>query len=673
MSFKLKRFCRWRLCLLYIPLLFILYVIFNNLFIYSPSSLRFIELNSCPACFGVRLCHLFGTNDVQLTGWQRFSIFNNDLFNVKNIYYGTMNNKRVVFKKMAHQSEWALFDDCQQSPSCFHPTTSSLGTLLPCSNDTFISKFKNAFLQSTGLDRHDSQISFATTVQMNLEPIVLSGLAEIGFPLPMYYGACGRVGVVSDEGSNFVSYLDSPFHFRAYLVRELLISMHELTVSNAEIILYYPDVNLENFVYNENERRVKIIDLEYLIIVERDLFRNEVDGQDARNHANKFCTTYMPDYNIEQICRYILSPSLDMKGKEMSSDFLHHIPARIDKQLNLSETILTCAQTESKEERMAICQMSKDRLRDLRQATSWPHVAYEGLARQFSNHHEQTSEHSVKRQGTKINIDKESGISQFLNETEVIRKIIERIDGLTQQVKQMHIDMLQPTASSKLGQELDDKNEEIKNLSYEIAAKLKKLKQSQTHQTDYDITSAQWRIKESQIFVLTRQFRDTMIEYNKEAVLHRERCKKIIARELEISGNRRNYDELDAMLDAGYPGTFSFPIMVQTQKAQLSLDEIEARHRDIMKLEKSIKELHNMFLDLAILVNDQGEMVDCIEHNISKAVGYVQDAAENVYITEQYQKVDSCDNRIVCYIFCGDFYTYWLFHSKKIQNWINLL
>lgn len=60
------------------------------------------------------------------------------------------------------------------------------------------------------------------------------------------------------------------------------------------------------------------------------------------------------------------------------------------------------------------------------------------------------------------------------------------------------------------------------------------LEQSQTHQIDYDITSAQWRIKGSQIFALTRQFRDTMIEYNKEAVLHRERCKKIIARELEI-------------------------------------------------------------------------------------------------------------------------------------------
>jgi hypothetical protein len=51
---------------------------------------------------------------------------------------------------------------------------------------------------------------------------------------------------------------------------------------------------------------------------------------------------------------------------------------------------------------------------------------------------------------------------------------------------------------------------------------------------DHDKNTAHWRLKESQIFVLTRRFRDTMIEYNKEAVSHRERCKKCIVRELEM-------------------------------------------------------------------------------------------------------------------------------------------
>jgi hypothetical protein len=47
-------------------------------------------------------------------------------------------------------------------------------------------------------------------------------------------------------------------------------------------------------------------------------------------------------------------------------------------------------------------------------------------------------------------------------------------------------------------------------------------------------TNAQRRIRESQIFVLIRRFRDTMIQYNQETVSHRDRCKKVIVCELEL-------------------------------------------------------------------------------------------------------------------------------------------
>jgi hypothetical protein len=78
--------------------------------------------------------------------------------------------------------------------------------------------------------------------------------------------------------------------------------MHQLNTVNTDMIIYYPDVNLENFVYNQYERRVKIIDLEYVIIVERQLFSQMNDDENRQKtlHANKFCNTYMSDYNVEQ-------------------------------------------------------------------------------------------------------------------------------------------------------------------------------------------------------------------------------------------------------------------------------------------------------------------------------------------------------------------------------------
>lgn len=45
--------------------------------------------------------------------------------------------------------------------------------------------------------------------------------------------------------------------------------------------------------------------------------------------------------------------------------------------------------------------------------------------------------------------------------------------------------------------------------------------------------------------------------------------------------------------------------MADTQMARQALNEIEARHQDIIMLEQSIKELHDMFQDISALVNAQ--------------------------------------------------------------------
>ena len=77
-------------------------------------------------------------------GWQRFSFFNNEIFNIKNIYYGTLRRKPVILKKLAHQSEWIKFDACFNKASCVRQVKLTLARLLPCSNPTFISKFRHA-------------------------------------------------------------------------------------------------------------------------------------------------------------------------------------------------------------------------------------------------------------------------------------------------------------------------------------------------------------------------------------------------------------------------------------------------------------------------------------------------------------------------------------------------
>ena len=69
--------------------------------------------------------------------------------------------------------------------------------------------------------------------------------------------------------------------------------------------------------------------------------------------------------------------------------------------------------------------------------------------------------------------------------------------------------------------------------------------------------------------------------------------------------------------------------MTDTAQMKQTLADIEARHADIKKLEQSIFELHEMFVDMANLVESQGEMIDRIEFHVGKAVEYVKAGTED--------------------------------------------
>merc|ERR1711973_418685 len=116
-----------------------------------------------------------------------------------------------------------------------------------------------------------------------------------------------------------------------------------------------------------------------------------------------------------------------------------------------------------------------------------------------------------------------------------------------------------------------------------------------------------------------------------------ERCKNRIMRQLEITGRTTTNEELEDMLEQGNSAVFTQGIIMDTAAAKQTLADIEARHADIIKLETSIKELHDMFLDMAMLVDSQGEMIDRIEYHVEHAVDYVQTATQDTKKALKYQ------------------------------------
>jgi t-SNARE complex subunit (syntaxin) len=60
---------------------------------------------------------------------------------------------------------------------------------------------------------------------------------------------------------------------------------------------------------------------------------------------------------------------------------------------------------------------------------------------------------------------------------------------------------------------------------------------------------------------------------------------------------------------------------METQQAKQTLADIEARHADIIKLENSIRELHDMFMDMAMLVESQVMKIGLLCRWLSSDIG----------------------------------------------------
>uniref|UniRef100_A0A8C0S8A3 Syntaxin-1A n=1 Tax=Canis lupus familiaris TaxID=9615 RepID=A0A8C0S8A3_CANLF len=155
-------------------------------------------------------------------------------------------------------------------------------------------------------------------------------------------------------------------------------------------------------------------------------------------------------------------------------------------------------------------------------------------------------------------------------------------------------------------EELEELMSDIKKTANKVRSKLKSIEQSIEQEEGLNRSSADLRIRKTQHSTLSRKFVEVMSEYNATQSDYRERCKGRIQRQLEITGRTTTSEELEDMLESGNPAIFASGIIMDSSISKQALSEIETRHSEIIKLENSIRELHDMFMDMAMLVESQG-------------------------------------------------------------------
>lgn len=185
--------------------------------------------------------------------------------------------------------------------------------------------------------------------------------------------------------------------------------------------------------------------------------------------------------------------------------------------------------------------------------------------------------------------------------------------------------------------ELQTLRDEIKTMANQIQRKLKSI-ESKKGDDDGKYIPINVRMQRTQHAILSKEFVELMGHCNTIQAQYRDRNVERIQRQLKITGTNVTDEELDTMLESGQTDIFTQNILIDAKATRQALNEIESRHDEILKLERSIRDLHEMFQYLAMEVEAQGDMVNRIETNIKQSANYVEKAKVNTEQAVTYQQ-----------------------------------
>ena len=165
--------------------------------------------------------------------------------------------------------------------------------------------------------------------------------------------------------------------------------------------------------------------------------------------------------------------------------------------------------------------------------------------------------------------------------------------------------------------------------------------------------SSQERTRTTITSSLKMKLKQQMAEFQDlRARLQSEYREVVEHRYFAVTGEQADEETLDHLIETGESETIFQKAMMEQGRGQIldTVAEIQERHDAVKELERKLLELHQIFLDMSVLVEAQGEMLDNIENQVSKSVDYVHKGQVSLIQARKYQK--SSRKWMCCSLIC---------------------
>ncbi|KAI4381615.1 hypothetical protein MLD38_007674 [Melastoma candidum] len=225
------------------------------------------------------------------------------------------------------------------------------------------------------------------------------------------------------------------------------------------------------------------------------------------------------------------------------------------------------------------------------------------------------------------------GLQDFFNKVQDIEKQVEKVNKLLKKLQDAHEESKSVTkaaAMKAIKQRMEKEVDEVKKVAHSIKAKIEELDRENLANRQKPGCGKGTGVDRSRTATtssLKKKFKDKMGEFQVlRENIHQENREVVERRVFTVTGTRADEETIDRLIETGDSEQIFQKAIQEQGRGQImdTVAEIQERHDAVRELERKLLDLQQIFLDMAVLVDAQGDLLDNIESHVSTAVDHVQ-------------------------------------------------
>ena len=235
----------------------------------------------------------------------------------------------------------------------------------------------------------------------------------------------------------------------------------------------------------------------------------------------------------------------------------------------------------------------------------------------------------------------------FFSDVQTIKSNMTSIRSALRELESEHEASKQSTRGEEMRERQERMNatiERVSKIARETKLRLENLDQDNERAVSsgkVDVGSSEHRTRSALTSSMKTKLKEQMGEFQNLRERLREEYKEIVERRyFAVTGTEADEREVERLIETGESETMFQTALLEKGRGQIldTVNEIQDRHYAIRELERKLLELNQVFLDMSVLVEAQGEMIDNVESHVAKSVAFVQQGHVELKRAREYQK-----------------------------------